>query len=209
MPDTEISATDKKLKTLEEEIKRIREPLEKTLLDIREMINSAENPFNFLSRINLEETATEQKTVSRSKAVSQEATPALSKQPEQVEVDKWSNMRGIHRFVNVLAGTNLMVTICGREFLLNLLNMLAWKNLISRELVEAVKEALEFLSTLDFTKVDNLPSTPITFQELLTVLYVLSLLSRDNSDQLTLLVLATKEGFAKILRAGSNWGGRQ
>jgi hypothetical protein len=29
MPDTEISATDKKLKTLEEEIKRIREPLEK------------------------------------------------------------------------------------------------------------------------------------------------------------------------------------
>jgi hypothetical protein len=53
--------------------------LKKTLLDIREMINSAENPFNFLSRINLEETATEQKTVSRSKAVSQEATPALSK----------------------------------------------------------------------------------------------------------------------------------
>jgi hypothetical protein len=209
MPDTEISATDKKLKTLEEEIKRIREPLEKTLLDIREMINSAENPFNFLSRINLEETATEQKTVSRSKAVSQEATPALSKQPEQVEVDKWSNMRGIHRFVNVLAGTNPMVTICGREFLLNLLNMLAWKNLISRELVEAVKEALEFLSTLDFTKIDNLPSTPITFQELLTVLYVLSILSRDNSDQLTLLVLATKEGFAKILRAGGNWGGRQ
>ena len=28
MPDVEISATDKKLKTLEEEIKRIREPLE-------------------------------------------------------------------------------------------------------------------------------------------------------------------------------------
>ncbi|MCS7110248.1 MAG: hypothetical protein NZ956_02105 [Candidatus Caldarchaeum sp.] len=204
----EASPTERRIKQLEEEIKRIREPLEKTLLDIREMINTAENPFIFLTKSVAPENPVQEKPVADEKAAepavaqSQKPVanfaeiPAISK-PSQEELDS---------FISILAAVDLMVLIVGREYLTNLANMLAWKNLIPKSLLDGIKEALEFLSTVDKNnRVEQVRESP-SFNDILIVLYMFSLLVKDRKNPLTFLLL-TSAGNLKFINR--SWGGRQ
>ncbi|MDW8084390.1 MAG: hypothetical protein RMI49_04235 [Candidatus Caldarchaeum sp.] len=203
----EASPTERRIRQLEEEIKKIREPLEKTLLDIREMINTAENPFLFLTKSIANDESNPNKSYAeksgsntpaveeQQRSISQIDIPALPKAPSE----------GLESFISTLAAVDLMVLIVGREYLTNLANMLAWKNLIPKSLLDGIKEALEFLASVDRGKVEQVRESP-SFNDILIVLYMLSLLVKDRKNPLTFLLL-TSAGNLKFLNR--SWGGRQ
>ncbi|MCS6784715.1 MAG: hypothetical protein RMI43_04445 [Candidatus Caldarchaeum sp.] len=204
----EASPTERRIKQLEEEIKRIREPLEKTLLDIREMINTAENPFIFLTKSVTSEKPTMEKPVSNEKAAEPPVVQAQKPVADFTEIPAVSNMGQdeLDSFISILAAVDLMVLIVGREYLTNLANMLAWKNLIPKSLLDGIKEALEFLSTVDKNnRVEQVRESP-SFNDILIVLYMFSLLVKDRKNPLTFLLL-TSAGNLKFINR--SWGGRQ
>ena len=47
----EAGSLRRKFEELEEEVKRLREPLESTLMDVRELISNLENPFNYATSV--------------------------------------------------------------------------------------------------------------------------------------------------------------
>jgi len=204
----EDSVADKRIKKLEEEIRRIREPLEKTLLEIREMMNMAENPFIYLKGelgdVSSEETRPKQpveKPAPEQPIANQERTVAM----ESYSLRQGFN--GLDSFITTLAAVDLMVVIIGRENLINLVNMLAWRNLIPKTMLEGIKEALEFISTLEReTRIEQTPPHPPSFNDLLIVLYMLSLLVKDRENPITFLLLSSA-GSLKFL--SKSWGGRQ
>ncbi|MEM3952549.1 MAG: hypothetical protein QXP74_03980 [Nitrososphaerota archaeon] len=44
-------ALEKRIKELEEEVKKMKEPIESTLMDIRQLISELENPFNYIAKL--------------------------------------------------------------------------------------------------------------------------------------------------------------
>ncbi|MEM1964861.1 MAG: hypothetical protein QW614_01510 [Candidatus Caldarchaeum sp.] len=205
---------DRKLKTLEDEIRRIREPLERTLLDIREMINSTENPFNLLAQSLLQDEnwALGKKAPSHGdeevkaplEPVTSKKQPAnFGKSDEKVQFEAES----LKSFIDVLAAVDLMVLIVGKEYLLNLINRLAWKGLISKKLLESIKEAVDFLSSMEtVSKLDRVAEGQPTFSDILTVLYILSLLGKEDDSSLTFLLLTSSCNFKFLSKS---WGVRQ
>ncbi|MEM4494972.1 MAG: hypothetical protein QXE96_04140 [Candidatus Caldarchaeum sp.] len=205
----ENSVGDKRIKKLEEEIRRIREPLEKTLLEIREMMNMAENPFIYLKGGDLGEVSSEEvrpKQSADKHAV--ENNLAIHEKAADKELHGLrQGFNGLDSFITTLAAVDLMVVIVGRENLVNLVNMLAWRNLIPRTLLEGIKEALEFISTLEKdTRIEQAPTHPPGFNDLLIVLYMLSLLVKDRENPITFLLLSSAGNLKFLSR---NWGGRQ
>ncbi|MCD6341644.1 MAG: hypothetical protein J7L83_02170, partial [Thaumarchaeota archaeon] len=61
----EYGSLRKKFEELEEEVKKLKEPLETTLMDVRELISNLENPFNY---------ATSMLSISESKKPAEDAT---------------------------------------------------------------------------------------------------------------------------------------
>lgn len=198
---------DKRIKKLEEEIRRIREPLEKTLLEISEMMNAAENPFVYL-RGAVEDVVVEE---NRPKLASDSSAEEHTKTHQEGGLAKESVLRQgfneLDSFITTLAAVELMVVIIGRDNLINLVNMLAWRNLIPKNLLEGIKEALEFISTMEKdTRIEQAPPHPPSFNDFLIVLYMLSLLVKDRENPITFLLLSSA-GNLKFL--GKSWGGRQ
>ncbi|MEM4352249.1 MAG: hypothetical protein QXV68_01375, partial [Candidatus Caldarchaeum sp.] len=113
------SAGDKRLRSIEEEIKRIREPLEKTLLDIREMLNSAENPFNILAQTVRAEEALEQRKPEKSAARPTEAEQfSLSKPGVALHEEEEAGVRdqnSLSYFIQVLTAVDLMNVVVGKD----------------------------------------------------------------------------------------------
>ncbi|MEM4280738.1 MAG: hypothetical protein QW470_03655 [Candidatus Caldarchaeum sp.] len=208
------TSNERKLKTIEEEIRRLREPLEKTLLDIREMINSAENPFNFLARSisQQEDPASFGKVESNAEPEVQQVHEASRGKRQAVSFKKISeeevgNIESLESFISVLAAVDLMVLIVGKEYLVNLVNRLAWKGFISKKLLESIKEALEFMSSMEpVSKFDRLADGQPTFNDILVVLYIISLLVKNDDNSLTFMLL-TSSGSFKL--PGKNWSVRQ
>jgi len=51
MSNGEEPSLKKRLEELEEEVRKLKEPLETTLMDVREIISNLENPFNYVANI--------------------------------------------------------------------------------------------------------------------------------------------------------------
>ena len=51
MVSEEDASLRKRLEELEEEVRKLKEPLETTLMDVREIISNLENPFNYVASI--------------------------------------------------------------------------------------------------------------------------------------------------------------
>lgn len=202
----EGSPSERKIRQLEEEIRKIREPLERTLLDIREMINMAENPFIHLTQSFAVDDKEPEKIPFQTPVPEKDSGVKRVLSNHEASITPKHVANGLDSFISVLAAVDLMVLIVGREYLLSLANMLAWKNLIPKNLLDAIKEALEFLSSLDRgNKVEQVRESP-SFNDILIVLYMISLLVKDRENPLTFLML-TSTGSLKFLNRG--WGGRQ
>ncbi|MEM2095523.1 MAG: hypothetical protein QXX19_01025 [Candidatus Caldarchaeum sp.] len=205
------SAGDKRLKSIEEEIKKIREPLEKTLLDIREMLNSAENPFNILAQTVRADEALEQRKPEKGAARPTDAEQfSLSKQEVILHEEEEASVRdqdSLSYFIQVLTAVDLMNVVVGKDYLLRLVNMLAWKKLISKDLVEVIKEALEFLSSIESsTRMNPVHDAQPSITDVLIVLYLIYLLSKNDESPLTFLLLSASSSLKMLSK---NWGGRQ
>ncbi|MEM4560153.1 MAG: hypothetical protein QXS57_01855 [Candidatus Caldarchaeum sp.] len=207
-------AGDKRLKSIEEEIKRIREPLERTLLDIREMLNSAENPFNVLAQaVRSAETHVEQIKPERSAGRPADGEQySLPQQEVVVQGGERASFRddysdSLSYFIQVLTAVDLMTVVVGKDYLLRLINMLAWKKLISKDLVEVVKEALEFLSSIESSpRMNPVHEAQPSITDVLIVLYLIYLLSKNDEAPLTFLLLSSSSSLKMLSK---NWGGRQ
>ena len=190
---------EKKLRQLEEEVKSLREPLEKTLLDVREILGTLENPFTYVSALlgsNIPELKAQQ---NKKPDVEQHKEEEAHQQIEPLKqhhyerpapIQRRTEGRSLGRFLNIMAATNLMIGLVGREQVLNIVNMMAWKGLLPKDIADDVKEALELSARSDFgIQYESLAPKSYGLGNVLVVLYLLSKVAHEEDDPLLLLLL--------------------
>ncbi|MDW8360675.1 MAG: hypothetical protein RMK31_08875, partial [Candidatus Caldarchaeum sp.] len=193
-----------------------REPLEKTLLEIREMMNAAENPFNLLAQsVRMAENQPDSKGQKTQTAKGEPSgtrseipkNDVIASKAEEFHGFGWEGPENLSYFIQVVAAVDLMTLVVGKDYLLRLVNMLAWKNLISKELVETIKEALEFLSSVETAHgLKGVANTQPSITDVLVVLYIIYHLSKRDEGPLTFLLLSSSSSLNLLSK---NWGGRQ
>ena len=208
---------EKRLRQLEEEVRGLKEPLEKTLLEVREILNTLENPFTYITALLREEgTGVLTEAMQNSSFQNKENKPTSGNLPEKeharTQLETWdkeyplnvelaaSSTRRISgtkisRFINVVAAVSLMLNLVGREQLLNIINMASWRGLISKQLADDVKEALELYLRGDLgIQLDSLITRPSSgVGNTLVVLYILSRLENDPNDSFMLILMTAFE----------------
>jgi len=196
---------EKKIKQLEEAVKSLREPLEKTLLDVRETIGNIENPFAYVSAL-LGQKAEGRRTDDSQNASPLGPAPRETSTPARGQVPAFSQhpipetyaprapTTELSRFLNVIAAANLMMTLVGKEQVLEMVNMLGWKGVITKELADDVKEALEISSKTDLGfHMETVPPQAPGTGSMLVVLYLLSKIAKDDNDPMMLLLFMAFE----------------
>jgi len=211
-------SVERRLQQLESEVKGLKEPLEKTLFEVREVLNTLENPFTYISALLRDEGAgalTE--ALQHASSPNKESKPAAPS--NTLEKEDMHSLRGLRdearqpevgspappvlggsgsrigRFINVVAAVSLMLNLVGREQLLNIINIASWRGLISKQLADDVKEAIELYLRGDLgVQLNNLVTRPSNgVGNTLIVLYILSWLEKDPHDTFILILLTAFE----------------
>ena len=201
---------EKKIKQLEEEIKSLREPLEKTLFDVREVLSTLENPFNYITILlgsevgsKLSQLQNADKLTDGSKnqnnlsynRVTEEVVTSVENNKQyvnfrEVKGEASNGRRDLVRFINIVATVSIMLELVGKDNLLNLVNMVAWKGLISKELADSIKEAVELYLRGELgTRFDPSQTINNTVGNTLVVLYLLSKLAKEDNDPLMVILV--------------------
>ena len=193
------------MKQLEEEFKKLKDPLEKTLLDVRGLINSVENPFNLIFS---DASYSEGKNVTQRREAFREAGGQNDARARLEREDRsFGSYGSLNRFVNVLTAVNLMILLVGREQLQSLINLLTWKNLLDKELAEIIREAMAFLTSPELGLKPLSPQrNPPAITDIITVMYLISKIARDSDDSFITVLLFAYEPIRRFLEL-KGWGG--
>jgi len=196
---------EQKLRQLEDEVKSLKEPLEKTLFEVREILNTLENPFTYITALLREEGQSTLEQLQSNNQLSREDKSEkreindlqqLTSHPSLPSITYSRTTRPkISQFINVVAAVNLMLSLVGRDNLLNIINMASWRGLISKQLAEDVKEAIDLYLRGDLgVQLGNLLPQPTNgIGNTLVVLYILSWLEKDPHDEFILILLTAFE----------------
>lgn len=174
----EASVLKKKFEEIEEEIRRLREPLESTLMDVRELVSNLENPFNYATRV-LSLDAGKDDDEAGVKGIepiaSEERAPANAHSifPEL-------RAPGRHN-LSVLLCSYLLLKVLGRERALSFLNSRFARKIAPISLLEALNDSVELLSS--YESVNELVSGQIFKEDLMLLAAYLVHALAANADE--------------------------
>ena len=189
----EVSPLKRKFEELEEEVRKLREPLESTLMDVRELISNLENPFNYATNLlGLGERSAEAGRVEEG----DRRRPEDSDEEAEViptSIDRppssWK-----HRNLSALLCSYLLLKILGREEALSFLDSRHARRLAPINLIELLIDSIELLSC--YEPVGKLPArdNPVFGEDAVFVAAYLiySLASGADERFFTSLILALK-----------------
>jgi hypothetical protein len=193
--DKKYDDIEKRVKILEEEIQKMKEPLEKTLMDVRGLINELENPFEYVTKLIGTLPVKELKPNNEVGKAEQN----LHRQTIQTEcaVEGMGQSRapvgrcnlGVTKFLNVLALTSLMVKLIGHERLLSMLSSTSWRSLIPSDTIIQIIESLEILKRFEEEVQNPNSQKTLMIEDGLISAYLLNKLAEGDDDPLFILLL--------------------
>jgi hypothetical protein len=193
--DKKYDDIEKRVKILEEEIQKMKEPLEKTLMDVRGLINELENPFEYVTKLIGTLPVKELKPNNEVGKAEQN----LHRQTIQTEcaVEGMGQSRapagrcnlGVTKFLNVLALTSLMVKLIGHERLLSMLSSTSWRSLIPSDTIIQIIESLEILKRFEEEAQNPNSQKTLMIEDGLISAYLLNKLAEGDDDPLFILLL--------------------
>ena len=196
----EVSPLKKKFEELEEEVRKLREPLESTLMDVRELVSNLENPFNYATNIlgidELRKESAESAEVEKAEEVVLEEP--VKNLEEHMADEKFQAHSGKHkegrRNLSVLLCAYLLLKILGREKALSFLNSRSARRFAPIDLLELLNDSIELLSS--YGAVDEFPpGGQSVFREdmMLMAIYLVHALAMGADERFfTSLTLAIK-----------------
>ncbi|MEM0456439.1 MAG: hypothetical protein QXP86_04505 [Nitrososphaerota archaeon] len=193
--DKKYDDVEKRIKMLEEEIQKMKEPLEKTLMDIRGLINELENPFEYITKLIGTFPVKELKLsdgTSKAEQNLHQQQPYAERIIEEKTKPYTSAGRynlGATRFLNVLALTSLMVRFIGHERLLSMLSSASWRSLIPSDTIVQIIESLDMLKKFENEVQNQYPQSTLTVEDGLISAYLLNKLAEGDDDPLFILLL--------------------
>ena len=216
MSRDEHAALRKKFEELEREVKRLKEPLESTLMDVRELIANLENPFNFASSIlgDLEKPLAEKKPSSNDNDGQKQASPRRIREnhvssEEHIEefsshgrydadlgegIHKTRLRRGRYDELAVIGCAYMLLRTLGLNATVKFLNSRAARKFASPELLDMLLDAVEFIVSLNTMMEPHGGKGRKNLEELMVAAaYLVSMLASGADDKFfTSLVLASK-----------------
>ncbi len=175
---------EKRLQELEEEVKRLKEPLESTLMDVRELISNLENPFNYVATLlgaTYQVDTGRNNSRQRSRGSTQDREKPLE---EQVRHEDGGGLLGL------LACACILLRLLGRENTLKFLSSRLVAQLAPRETIERLMDAVEFLVKNAEPGGVYLPERcSLSYESLLAASYVVSMMVSAPSDERLFMAL--------------------
>lgn len=214
-------ALEKKVKELEEEVKKMKEPIESTLMDIRQLISELENPFNYIAKlIDLDKIPAEKVTINREqsgnilqkdlerKSKDDEYDEARVKEPREIyrEIKKIDqSCLGEPYLLNYLSCACILIKLLGHEYTVRFLNSRIVGKIASRDVIDLLLDAVEFLSKYLGSQIYLQPNVKLSLDSIITAAYIISLLATKNIDDRFLILLML--GFKESLQSYGGGGG--
>jgi hypothetical protein len=204
MSREEHGLLEKRLRELEEEVRKMKEPLETTLMDIRQLISDLENPFNYIAKIvDLDKLQTKQvpketggiKKTSRIDSIreptedfeeiSREDTGQRFEEPQRSQLN----------LLNILACGSILVKLLGRDHVVQFLNSRIVNQLAPRRLVYSLIDAVDFLLKYSEGELYIQSQSQISLDSIVAAAYIVSLLANNKVDDrfFILLMFGLKE----------------
>ena len=204
----EAGSLRKKFEELEEEVKRLREPLESTLMDVRELISNLENPFNYATSVlNLDESGekagSEEKLEENSGAKEDSFGDFNVEDFSRLEFGKWSSGG---RSLSILLCAYLLLKLLGRERALSFLGSRSARRFAPITLLELLNDSIELLSCYESVEKFPADGRPMFREDLMFMaMYLVHSLASGADERFFMsLTLAVK-----ILEDGLRSGGER
>ncbi|MEM2148791.1 MAG: hypothetical protein QXO46_02825 [Nitrososphaerota archaeon] len=211
-------ALEKRIKELEEEVKKMKEPIESTLMDIRQLISELENPFNYIAKlIDLDKIPAEKIAVNKEqtgnilqrdhewKSRDNEYREVMVREPRESyrEIKKTGQGYLVEpHLLNYLSCACILVKLLGHEYTVRFLNSRIVNKIAPRDVLDSLLDAVEFLSKYLGSQMYLQSNVKLSLDSIITAAYLVSLLATKNiDDRLSiLLMLGLKESL-------QNYGG--
>ncbi|RLG01707.1 MAG: hypothetical protein DRN49_00710 [Thaumarchaeota archaeon] len=183
----------KRLDELEEEVRRLKEPLETTLMDVRELISNLENPFNYVANI-LELDKLRRRNEGD---IKERVVREVEKAEEEIPLSKISDKQvpskqkispapsGMSNLLASLACACILLRLLGSENTMRFLRSRIVKQLAPPEILEGLNDAIDFLlrNHEEFQGIYLPEVRHLNYESLLAAAYVISILGSINDDK--------------------------
>jgi len=190
----EYGSLRKKFEELEEEVKKLKEPLETTLMDVRELISNLENPFNYATNIlsaeELQKQSGEIEKGFEQKAgeedlVRGEGELAPRKQPVVLLPE---DVRG--KSLATITCAYLLLKLLGKEYAVGFLNSRAARKFAPPRVLESLTDAIELILSLDGLDRFNVAKVGKPDEEFtVAAAYLLNLLSSGADEKFFIILI--------------------
>ncbi|MCD6536308.1 MAG: hypothetical protein J7K49_04665 [Thaumarchaeota archaeon] len=189
----EYGSLRKKFEELEEEVKKLKEPLETTLMDVRELISNLENPFNYATNIlNVEELKKQSEDVEKGfeqKAeedlVRGESEPIPRKQPIALLPEDIGG-----KSLATITCAYLLLKLLGKEYAVGFLNSRAARKFAPPRVLESLTDAIELILSLDGLDRFNIARVGKPDEEFtVAAAYLLNLLSSGADEKFFIILI--------------------
>lgn len=190
----EYGSLRKKFEELEEEVKRLKEPLETTLMDVRELISNLENPFNYATRIltaeglkkqseNVEngfEQKAEEGDLARGEGVPPSEKQLMALLPGGVK----------GKSLATITCAYLLLKLLGKEHAVGFLSSRAARKFAPPRILESLTDAIELILSLDGLDRFNVARVGKPDEEFtVAAAYLLNLLSSGADEKFFIILI--------------------
>ncbi|MEM4006323.1 MAG: hypothetical protein QXT92_01505 [Nitrososphaerota archaeon] len=189
-------ALEKRIKELEEEVKKMKEPIESTLMDIRQLISELENPFNYIAKlIDLDKIPAEKIAVNKEqtgnilqrdhewKSRDNEYREVMVREPRESykEIKKTGQGYLVEpHLLNYLSCACILVKLLGHEYTVRFLNSRIVNKIAPRDVLDSLLDAVEFLSKYLGSQMYLQSNVKLSLDSIITAAYLVSLLATKN-----------------------------
>ena len=199
MGSEEEPSLKKRLEELEEEVRKLREPLETTLMDVREIISNLENPFNYVANIlELDKLRRNQENV---RDVKERVTREIERPEDTSPLTKIGHGQAFTRQQRIspapsapggtpnllasLACACILLRLLGGENTLRFLRSRIAKQLAPPDVLEGLSDAVDFLlrNHEEFQGIYLPQVRQLSHESLLAAAYVISILGSMNDER--------------------------
>ena len=193
--DEEVSLK-KRLEELEEEVRKLKEPLETTLMDVREIISNLENPFNYVASIlELDKLRRGEGDVRevRERVMREIKRPEDEKPPPRIGHEQVPTRQrrtspaqsGASNLLASLACACILLRLLGSENTLRFLRSRIAKQLAPSNVLEGLSDAVDFLlrNYEEFQGIYLPQVRQLNHESLLAAAYVISMLGSMNDER--------------------------
>ena len=196
MDSDEDLSLKKRLEELEEEVRKLKEPLETTLMDVREIISNLENPFNYVASIleldklrrgegNVREVK-ERVTREIKRPENEKPLPEIGHEQISARQQRISPApSGAPNLLASLACACILLRLLGSENTLRFLRSRIAKQLAPPDALEGLSDAVDFLlrNHEEFQGIYLPQIRQLSYESLLAAAYVISMLGSMNDER--------------------------